>query len=302
MLLSKYFIKPALLLSCFMATACGSLIKKPFLYEIEKDNRKSYVLGSLHVGFSPEDFPSFVLKKYEASNALVLEYLPEWMSFDQDEYVRKLGEVIADNKRKDSKISSKLPQATYEKVRQVFETKKYIPEFYDYLSLETVYSSMQVAVKPNNFYFVTNNFYSYGIRFKKMDLEFGQLAKKNNKPIFALDNQEILRPICSDKFYAEAIEGLFRSKAKYVNFDETLDAYAAGNGAQLQYALGRVTEASQQCLLDERNEHWVKTLKNLELFNSPLFIVVGALHVVGENNILDQLKKEGYAVRRIEQE
>jgi uncharacterized protein YbaP (TraB family) len=52
-------------------------------------------------------------------------------------------------------------------------------------------------------------------------------------------------------------------------------------------------------LVDERNFEWLKQLPQL-MKNSSCFIAVGALHLAGENGLVDQLRKMGYKVKPVE--
>jgi len=52
----------------------------------------------------------------------------------------------------------------------------------------------------------------------------------------------------------------------------------------------------QDVLLNNRNKNWVIQLKKIML-QEPVFIAVGAGHLVGEKGLLALLKKEGYTLR-----
>lgn len=52
-------------------------------------------------------------------------------------------------------------------------------------------------------------------------------------------------------------------------------------------------------LVDERNFQWLKQLPEL-MKKSSCFVAVGALHLAGENGLVEQLKKMGYKVKPVE--
>ena len=52
-------------------------------------------------------------------------------------------------------------------------------------------------------------------------------------------------------------------------------------------------------LVDNRNISWVRQLK--EIFaTTPAFVAVGALHLPGENGLLNLLRREGYIVTAVD--
>ena len=50
-------------------------------------------------------------------------------------------------------------------------------------------------------------------------------------------------------------------------------------------------------MLVERNQEWVKHIENLSGQDSNSLVVVGAAHLVGDNSILELLKKKGFEVK-----
>ena len=55
-------------------------------------------------------------------------------------------------------------------------------------------------------------------------------------------------------------------------------------------------EDNQDLLLNDRNKNWVGQLKII-MKKNPVFVAVGAGHLVGEQGVISLLKKEGYALR-----
>ena len=53
---------------------------------------------------------------------------------------------------------------------------------------------------------------------------------------------------------------------------------------------------SRYIMLEKRNINWVAQLKKI-MDKKNIFIAVGAGHLVGENGVIDLLKKEGYKLR-----
>lgn len=58
------------------------------------------------------------------------------------------------------------------------------------------------------------------------------------------------------------------------------------------------TEIEKYLLLDNRNLQWVSNLSPLLKQNS-CFVAVGAMHLVGENGLINLLRKEGFRVKKV---
>ncbi len=54
-----------------------------------------------------------------------------------------------------------------------------------------------------------------------------------------------------------------------------------------------------EAMTDERNKRWVETLPAM-MKESPVFVAVGALHLSGENGLIELLKKQGYTVEAVQ--
>ncbi len=81
--------------------------------------------------------------------------------------------------------------------------------------------------------------------------------------------------------------------------DELLDAWYAGDSAALAGLLSEEYEAFPELygpLTEDRNRAWVTQL--VELLDDPddYLVVVGALHLVGRNSVVDLLEKRGFEV------
>ncbi len=68
-----------------------------------------------------------------------------------------------------------------------------------------------------------------------------------------------------------------------------------------QYSDEKVEEASEKMmddLVDVRNDNWMKKIPEL-IKEDPTLIAVGALHLVGENGLISQLRELGYTVKTV---
>jgi uncharacterized protein YbaP (TraB family) len=74
-------------------------------------------------------------------------------------------------------------------------------------------------------------------------------------------------------------------------------AYISQNLDELQELMYGSTYQPQEmkALLDDRNNNWMQQLPQL-MKEQSLFVAVGALHLVGETGLINQLRKMGYIV------
>ena len=82
---------------------------------------------------------------------------------------------------------------------------------------------------------------------------------------------------------------------------ELIDAWLTGDTA----VLGRLIEKAfagfpeaYEVLIAARNRRWADTIEALLARSDAVFVVVGAAHVVGPDNLIDLLRDRGYRVTR----
>lgn len=85
---------------------------------------------------------------------------------------------------------------------------------------------------------------------------------------------------------------------------QTIAAWRAGDRDAMAELVKEMhdTEIGQRfyrILLTERNIRWVTDIKQMLTTAEVEFVLVGALHLAGRDNVLDLLKAEGYQVRQI---
>jgi uncharacterized protein YbaP (TraB family) len=120
---------------------------------------------------------------------------------------------------------------------------------------------------------------------KQMEILFGNGSLKRQAEILAssvLQTDSMMQEIVlMNSLYKKGdLQGLYSlSKRKNSAADMTDDEYIK--------------------LVDERNFEWLKQLPQL-MKNSSCFIAVGALHLAGENGLVEQLRKMGYKVKPVE--
>lgn len=136
---------------------------------------------------------------------------------------------------------------------------------------------------------------------KMYEKELTSVAKKAKKEIIGLETFQEQMEIVGSVSMEDQIEGLKKGTASMVrDYNEMLDAYTAQNLTELEKA-GKESDGfdkMEEELLTKRNNRWVKTIIEM-LHKTPTFYAVGAMHLVGENGLIHQLKENGYVVEPV---
>lgn len=130
-----------------------------------------------------------------------------------------------------------------------------------------------------------------------------RLAKTEQKEIKGLETIQFQTSVFdSIPYEAQAKELLtgidsMKSYAKY--FDTMVQVYKSQQLPAMEALLTRKELGMQDrmdLLLDKRNKNWVQQLKQI-MPKQPVFVAVGAGHLLGNNGLIALLKKEGYKLR-----
>lgn len=84
--------------------------------------------------------------------------------------------------------------------------------------------------------------------------------------------------------------------------DEIIDAWKSGDTAELEDNLLRDLSANAQLydhLIVQRNRNWTKSIVSFTEDSRNYLIVVGALHLVGDDSVLKMLNDAGFSTRKI---
>lgn len=135
-----------------------------------------------------------------------------------------------------------------------------------------------------------------------LDLYFQNLAKQSQRPIAGLESfDDQVKALYNQFTYerqAELLTSYVLEKDKAAREIMTLlNLYRQQKLDQLEHALDTqdYSETEIQVLTSDRNKKWIAVLPAL-LRDGPTFIAVGALHLPGENGLINLLRKAGYTV------
>lgn len=138
-----------------------------------------------------------------------------------------------------------------------------------------------------------------------MDLYFMEQAREKKKTVTGLESATEQANLLFGDSIPKQVELLKKYITKMDEADtitaKLADAYFAQDMDGM-YALsmktGDITPGDMEGLLFKRNRNWLKVLPAL-FEKEPQFVAVGALHLAGEEGLVNQLRKMGYTVKAV---
>ncbi|MCU6432433.1 TraB/GumN family protein [Undibacterium sp. Jales W-56] len=145
-----------------------------------------------------------------------------------------------------------------------------------------------------------------------IDVYFLNRAKAENKKIKELETLAFQLKVLTDFSDKEGDEMLASTLTSIQNGDAVKEsdnlvaAWKSGDAPALEKILADLnnkdaaTAKLMKRLLDDRNAGMSEKIIKLMNGGQPVFVVVGAGHMIGKNSILDLLKKKGFQINRVE--
>ncbi len=141
---------------------------------------------------------------------------------------------------------------------------------------------------------------AYGV-----DRHFFKKAKAAGKDIQGLETVEFqlnlfdqLSPSIQEQFLLQTLEDL---KNLGTQVSDMVEAWKQGNVKKLETLLVGMGEYPElnQALVINRNRDWLPHVEQALQEKEPVFIVVGALHLLGKEGLVEALKEKGYRVQQL---
>lgn len=256
------------------------------VWKVSKGNQHFYLAGSIHM-LSAEDYPlpTEYLLALKHSDSLLLETDLEQLSSPDG-----IKQMIALNSYPSGEnllqqLSEPLAKQLAEYCRQHQIPLEHITRFRPALAavmLTTTRLQAQGATSPG------------------VDAYLQQEAKKAGKQISGLETMQQHLDVLTELNNSGA-ETLIKSTMDDLNdstedFDSMRKAWRSGDLKQLEHLFLddlKSYPTIYQSLIVKRNTAWVKQLVAAH-YKKPVFVLVGALHLPGDQGLVEQLKQQGY--------
>ncbi|NNG43644.1 TraB/GumN family protein [Pseudoalteromonas sp. NEC-BIFX-2020_002] len=286
--ISSYFILSLLLCASFASHS------EPGLWKIEKNGINSYLFGTVHVGdTSMKGLPKKVIKAIDASEKVIVEV--DISAISPIEMQRRSMPFMMLKNGKT--LQSELSEHNYKKLKEYFAEKSIDIAMFNNLAPWAVMVTM-MQIEFQNAGFSDQN----GI-----DKQVLAYSKSNGISIGELETLEYQMEMFNHMSLLsnEMIEETFEQLADVETYFITLvNAWKNGDMATLtkyyneSFDDSSYGEISEQVMLIERNNNWVKELTP-RIGKEKLFIAVGALHLPEQHGLLKQFKDHGFTVTRL---
>ncbi|MEM6717815.1 MAG: TraB/GumN family protein [Bacteroidota bacterium] len=137
------------------------------------------------------------------------------------------------------------------------------------------------------------------------ETEFMKVAKEQNEDVLGLETIEDQMKVFDNIPYEEQLKSLVEMATSGMeesqkSFEEMTKYY---NAEDLEGLLSVMMEQGleadfQDSLVDQRNRNWIPVIEKIAT-EAPAFIGVGALHLPGEQGVINLLRKQGYTVEPV---
>ena len=266
----------------------------PFLYEVEKDGKVSYILGSMHAGIPLNTYPNEVFELSKKAKTVAFES-------DSKEFHKKYEKQLKEASvyPEGETLNQHLSPQAIDKLKTLFtekgyeEVKKYKPWAID----SAFVASMKKVLNEKD----QSNLWDFD---NGIDNTLLRNAKAAKKPIYFLDNLEDKAKEFEEGTTAKDLEHILSYPDPigfYIRCAEIVKGiYLSGHEQMFpQYNQSCSTEGSVRTI-ERRTLSWVPKLEPL-LKQGDSFITVGANHMDGPNGLENLLTQKGYNVKRIGQ-
>lgn len=139
-----------------------------------------------------------------------------------------------------------------------------------------------------------------------IDNHFFQRARRDRKQTAYLEAPAFQINLITDLTPEQAVsflqQGLEQSETMLEMVDELLTAWPVGSVdpfAELVRVSSENHPDMHEHLLAARNRAWVEPIEALLARSSPILVVVGTGHLVGEGSVVELLRQRGYCVERV---
>jgi len=138
-----------------------------------------------------------------------------------------------------------------------------------------------------------------------VESQFTRLARADHKSVIGLETMQEQLGLFSHLPMPEQ-KRLLQYTLKDVDespreLDEIVSAWRAGDAARLNALLAKGFDEFPELygpLTSDRNRHWMPTLTRLLAEPRDCLVIVGALHLVGRDGVLELLRRAGYRVEQ----
>jgi uncharacterized protein len=267
---------------------------QPAAWELVRGQSTVLLLGSIHVlPASRAELPPLVEDLYARADTLVMELAMDQLdpvAFQQE--VSRLGRQPEGRTLADSLGEARWTEAS-RLARDIDLDLDMLGGVKPWLAALTVTQLrlMQMGFSPE-----------FGI-----EVQLTGRATRDAKPISGLETTEEQLAVFAGLPDGEQAELLLQSLADAVSLEEDvaliLSAWLAGDLERMERELldsVRAAPSLYEAVVVERNRNWIEPIEALLARPGTHLVVVGALHLVGEDSVVAMLEARGHSLKRLQ--
>ena len=267
---------------------------KPALYLAQKGDVSLYLVGSIHAGrtnFYP--LPSYIEEAFKKSDSLYLEVHPSEMSPEKSQLAMVRYGVLSTPKPFQQRMSADLAAQVLKTIETTQMPANQMVFMKDWLVIIqlTVKTIQQMGLNPE----------------QGVDQHFAKLAKQAKIPVKGLETMEqqfallaSMDEIGAEVLYKDFINELPLAKEWLLSLEQAWRTGDANKLAKLYSEYDGRQHHSEflKKLTSDRNKNWSRQFAKLAGSQTHM-VVVGDMHIHGDQSVLDYLKSEGFKVQRV---
>ncbi len=268
------------------------VLAEPALYQVDGENGRLYLFGTVHA--LPPDvlpLPDSITGALAASDVLVLELdLQELDPAVLGALTMQRGMYLSGNG-----LRSRVSSHTWDRVQTLAQRHGLPPTMLDRMRPWLAGLTLTMAELA-----------SLGVTAEQgVDLYLAEEARKHGLRFRALETAEAQLGALADLPEASQIrmleESLSEMQRLEAEFDNLLAAWQSGELARVEAMTEqwiRADDAVYQAMILDRHGRWLPQLERMLEAGETAFVAVGALHLTGEDGLLEELRQQGYRVTR----
>ncbi|MBU0476147.1 MAG: TraB/GumN family protein [Bacteroidetes bacterium] len=256
----------------------------PIFYEVQSENGEVYILGSFHsLDESIYPLPNYIIEKFNDSEEFFMELKP--------------GNISKQKQDDTFELKNHVSEETLQLVKNVAD---------DLLIPSNVLLQLQPAEIIQEV--EKNELNKIGFKNSQgIEAYFHYLARKRNIKIDGFEEyskiMEKVQKLDSIETEKRLVYYLNNRKVIAKETKQLVEYWKFGNETGLLEKIELFTSDSpkqKDTLLYKRNRIITDKIVTMLEEGRKIFIVVGAGHIIGNDNIIEQLEKKGYIVKKIE--
>ncbi|MGP9799855.1 TraB/GumN family protein [Rheinheimera sp. NSM] len=271
-----------------------SVTAQTSVWQVSKAEQTLYIAGTVHL-LPPQQFPlpAEFAAAYRQADTLVFETDVRELETAQGMQLLMQQAMYKDGR----KLSGVLSAATYQQLQQYAHTQGvdltplngFKPDF-------VLLTLMQVALQKA------------GMAGEGVDMYFLKQAVTDKKPLLFLETVEqqlsMLLNISANNEDAFVQQNLQQLSELEAELTKIIAAWRSGDTdtmAELAMAFTDTPEGKQfyEALLVQRNKNWLPQIQQMLATPEVELVLVGALHLAGEDNVLQLLREQGYNITQL---